>query len=161
MAWRETKHHPVLAEFSLPRNWWPSRPRSMRYDGKAMLEAYNLGSTRYTHFERDAAQQLSTCMDAAYMMILQPPWWMSARIISQLLGICWLAALGVCGCTTKPPRPIVIDPALIYLPALHNGFIYPRAMRKTTRQHGRPLKRAGYLDQIQQAECAAQANRMR
>ena len=80
MAWRETKHHPVLAEFSLPHNWWPSRPRSMRYDRKAMLEAYNLanlGSTRYTHFERDAAQQLSTCMDAAY-----------DDITASLVGVC-------------------------------------------------------------------------
>ena len=105
-----------------------------------------------------------------HMMILQHPWWVSARIISQLLGsplaslghiLYWLAALGVCGCTTKPPRPIDRHRPSFDLPTCFAQWLHLskfRAMCKTTQQHGRQLKRARYLDQIQQAECAAQAH---
>ena len=37
MAWRDTKHHPIIAELSLPRHWWPAQTRSIRYDRAARI----------------------------------------------------------------------------------------------------------------------------
>ena len=165
MAWRDTKHHPLIAELSLPRNWWPAKTRSTRYDRAALIQSYNLQTLQYQTFAAAASRHLEDAELSSY------------HVMRDQLMVC--CAEHFPAIKSRVPQPwnhpslagsIKRMWAHYKLSRLYQrrlSFDLPtcfaqwhhasrfKAMHREAKRHGRLVKRERYLDQIQQAEEAA------
>ena len=165
MAWRDTKHHPLIAELSLPRHWWPSRTRSIRYDRAALVQSYNLQTPQYQTFadatvRHFAATKLSSYDDMRDQLLVccaehfpatklrvPQPW--NHPSLSGFIQRMWAHYKS----SRLYQRRESFDLPTCFAQWHHASRF--QTMHREAKRHGRLVKRERYLNQIQQAEEAA------
>ena len=165
MAWRDTKHHPLIAELSLPRHWWPAQTRSIRYDRAALVQSYNLQTPQYQTFAEATVRHFADIKLGSY-----------DDMRDQLMICC---AEHFPATKSRVPQPWNHPSLSGYIKRMWAHYklsrLYQRresfdiptcfaqwhhasrfqAMHREAKRHGRLVKRERYLNQIQQAEEAA------
>ena len=165
MAWRDTKHHPLIAELSLPRRWWPARTSSIRYDRAALVQSYNLQTQQYQTFAEAAVRHFADAKLSSYddmrdqLMVccaehfpatrsrVPQPW--NHPSLSGSIKRMWAHYK----LSRLYQRRESYDIPTCFAQWHHTSRF--QAMHREAKRHGRLVKRERYLNQIQQAEEAA------